>query len=253
MFSEIVTLPTLQKFLNTCEKFWIKKALSENETLKFKSNCMAFYRDKTFERINLFYKNFKKNDNAEIINGDKVPTLETLLNLIDWEWISEGAPGRYHGDFHFENIIYSNEKKFIFLDWRQNFAGDLFVGDIYYDLAKLLHGLIVNHGVITSNLYSASWVGNQINFQLTKKDILMKSMERLEAWIIEKKYDLKKVKMLTALIFLNIAPLHHRPYSFLLYGLGKSMLNRNYHDNQISYFSSEFNIANYFNYFFIFL
>ena len=60
VFSEIVTLPTLQKFLNTCEKFWIKKALSENETLKFKSNCMAFYRDKTFERINLFYKNFKK-------------------------------------------------------------------------------------------------------------------------------------------------------------------------------------------------
>jgi len=36
---------------------------------------------------------------------------------------------------------------------------------------------------------------------------------------------LKKVRVLTALIFLNIAALHHYPYSLLLYGLGKKMLH----------------------------
>lgn len=33
-----------------------------------------------------------------------------------------------------------------------------------------------------------------------------------------------RVKILTALIYLNIAALHHHPYSLLLYYLGKSML-----------------------------
>ena len=37
-------------------------------------------------------------------------------------------------------------------------------------------------------------------------------------------YDIKKIKILTSLIFLNIASLHHFPYSLLLYGLGKKML-----------------------------
>ena len=34
----------------------------------------------------------------------------------------------------------------------------------------------------------------------------------------------KKVWVLTALIYLNIAALHHHPYSLLLYALGKSIL-----------------------------
>ena len=35
-----------------------------------------------------------------------------------------------------------------------------------------------------------------------------------------------KVELLTALIYLNIAPLHHYPYSIFLYYLGKLELNR---------------------------
>jgi hypothetical protein len=42
--------------------------------------------------------------------------------------------------------------------------------------------------------------------------------------MLENNYDPKKVKVLTALIYLNIAALHHYPYSLLLYGLGKKIL-----------------------------
>ena len=38
-------------------------------------------------------------------------------------------------------------------------------------------------------------------------------------------FSVKKVKILTALIFLNIAGLHHYPYSIFLYYLGKKLLN----------------------------
>ena len=39
-------------------------------------------------------------------------------------------------------------------------------------------------------------------------------------------YSLTKIRILTALIFLNIATLHHYPYSLLLYAVGKDMLKK---------------------------
>ena len=154
-----------------------------------------------------------------------MPSLQDLLNQIDWKWISSGLAGRFHGDFHFENILYSkSNKKFTFLDWRQDFAGNLSIGDIYYDLAKLMHGLIVNHGIVVKNQYSASWKEGEIKFDIQRKQSLAKCEQRLNAWLLENNYDPKKVKVLTALIYLNIAALHHYPYSLLLYGLGKKIL-----------------------------
>lgn len=226
VLSETINLTIFEDFLKKSKEFWIKKILDKDSSLNFQKKCLKFYKDKTFERINLFYENFDKKDNADIINGKQMPLLTNLLNKIDWTWISEGLAGRFHGDFHFENIIYSNqEKKFTFLDWRQDFAGDLSVGDIYYDFAKLLHGFIVNHGIITNNQYSASWNDNEINFDLDQKKILINCEQRFHEWIKENNYDLKKVKVLTGLIYLNIAALHHFPYSILLYGLGKKILN----------------------------
>ena len=64
----------------------------------------------------------------------------------------------------------------------------------------------------------------RLSLILKKKKNLVECERRLNAWIRENGYDLKKVKVLTALIYLNIAALHHYPYSLLLYGLGKKML-----------------------------
>ena len=161
-----------------------------------------------------------------------MPSLQGLLNQIDWEWMSKGLAGRFHGDFHFENILYSKtDKKFTFLDWRQDFAGDLSVGDVYYDLAKLMHGLIVNHGLIANDEYAASWTEGEIKFDLHRKQGLVECEDRLNTWTKENNFDLKKVRVLTALIYLNIAALHHYPYSLLLYGLGKKMLHNELNTN----------------------
>jgi choline kinase len=225
VLSDEITLSIFEDFLEECKEFWIYKSLSAAEQEKFQHNCMDFYKDKTLNRVDLFYKNFNKEDNANLINGMQMPLLADLLEVIDWKWISEGIPGRYHGDFHFENIIYSKvTKKFTFLDWRQDFSGDLSVGDIYYDLAKLMHGLIINHGIIASNKFNASWKTNHVNFQFNRKKILVDCEKKFEEFIVSMGYDLKKVRVLTALIYLNIAALHHYPYSILLYGLGKEML-----------------------------
>lgn len=227
VLSEVITLPIFEEFLEKCKEFWLLKKLTIAEQNKFQNHCMTFYKDKTFQRINLFYEKFNKKDNVEFINGERVSSLDNLLNNIDWNWISNGIAGRFHGDFHFENILYSKKNEsFTFLDWRQDFAGDLFVGDIYYDLAKLMHGIIVNHGIITNNQFSVTWEENRICYDFHRKQILVECEVMLNNWIVENGYDLRKVIVLTGLIYLNISALHHYPYSLLLYGLGKNVLKK---------------------------
>lgn len=227
VLSKIITLSLFNHLLETCKVFWKKKNLSTKEKMIFNKNCHKFYYDKTLERINLFYKKFNKKDRTESINGEKMPLLSDLLNYIDWKDLTNGFPGRFHGDFHFENILYDSKKKiFKFLDWRQDFGGNLEVGDIYYDLAKLLHGLIISHEVIVKNRFSVEWKNNKILFKLDRKQILEKCEIRFNHWCIKNNFSLKRIRILTGLIYLNIAALHQYPYSFLLYALGKSMLKK---------------------------
>lgn len=225
ILSHAVTLPLFGQLLDYSERFWARTPLEASGRKAFQGRCLKFYRDKTFERVAQFFKNFSRQDGTESINGVAMPTLEDLLNEVDWNWLTDGLAGRFHGDFHFENILWSPAaERFVFLDWRQDFGGDLAVGDIYYDLAKLMHGLIVSHQLIAADLYSVDWKDKTIDFDLHRKQILVQCERYLEEWLTAKGYDTKKVRTLTALIYLNIAALHHYPYSLLLFALGKSML-----------------------------
>ncbi len=225
VLSEVVTLPLFERLLENSKNFWTKKQLSSTAAQGFRDTCMRFYRDKTFERVALFYKNFSHQDGTESINGVSMQKLDALLNAIDWDWLADGMPGRFHGDFHFENILWnSTDQHFTFLDWRQDFGGDLSTGDIYYDFAKLLHGLIISHELIAGDFYSVDWQSDEINFDFHRKQILVECEHRFGEWLEIEGYDRKKVWVLTALIYLNIAALHHHPYSLLLFSLGKAML-----------------------------
>jgi hypothetical protein len=225
VFSEAVNLPLFEKLLGKSAEFWRVVECNGADEYYFKNVCMHFYREKTYERVEMFYKNFSRSDGIERINGIEMPLLADLLSSINWDWLSDGMPGRFHGDFHFENILWSQgEERFIFLDWRQDFGGSLSVGDIYYDFAKLLHGLIINHGIIARNLYSIQWSSECIDYDFCRKEILVECQNNFSNWLKFSGYDEKKVIVLTALIFLNIAALHHDPYALLLYALGKKML-----------------------------
>lgn len=223
--SDAVTLPLFGRLLDYSERFWTRMPLDAAGSQAFQARCLKFYREKTFERVAQFFTNFAKQDGTESINGVEMPTVDRLLESVDWNWLADGLAGRFHGDFHFENILWSTAaQRFVFLDWRQDFGGDLAVGDVYYDLAKLMHGLIVSHQLIAADRYSVDWTDRSIDFDLHRKQILVQCERRFEEWIEAKGYDTKKVRTLTALIYLNIAALHHHPYSLMLFALGKSML-----------------------------
>jgi hypothetical protein len=227
VFSKIANAPLFEKLLDHSTHFWDKKELSGEDATRFRDICLKFYRDKTYERVDLFFQTFHIRDGVEKINGISVPPVKDLLEEVDWSDLANGLPGRFHGDFHFENILFDIKKqKWTFLDWRQDFGGDLCVGDIYYDFAKLFHGLIITHELIVRNHFNISWEKDHINYDFHRKQSLVECEAILCNWVSQNGYDLRKVKILTALIFLNIAALHHNPYSLLLFALGKDMLNK---------------------------
>ena len=225
VLSKVITLPMFDRLLTHSKTFWKSHSLSADETARFRAVCSKFYREKTLERVQLFYKSFGRTDGVETINGIEMPTLHALLESVNWNWLTTGLAGRFHGDFHFENILWNAEDgSFTFLDWRQDFGGDLSVGDVYYDLAKLLHGLIICHELIAKDLFEIDWKPQEINYGFLRKQIHVECERRFGEWLVEEGFDRKKVIVLTALVYLNIAALHHHPYSLLLYALGKTML-----------------------------
>lgn len=214
-----------KNLLSYLDELWIPKELTELETRGFKQICEKFYKEKTHKRVKLYFDKFSQSDKHEIINGQSIESLENLLQKIDWNWLSDGHPVRIHGDLHFENIVLAETGQFYLIDWRQNFGTLKEYGDLYYDLAKLLHGLIVSHELINKEHFTIDQKNDIIKFDLYRRYSLVQNERDFLCYLKDNKLDIRKVRMLTALIFLNIAALHHEPYNKLLFYLGKYELH----------------------------
>ncbi len=224
IFSKKITPSNFKDLLRFSKNFWKIKKLNNKEKKHFKKICLNFYKDKTIKRVKMFFKNENIKDKADIINGIKIPSLQNLLKKINWLKLSEGIPSRFHGDFHFENIVMENKKKFKFLDWRQDFGGFIKYGDVYYDLSKLFHGIIVNHKVVLDKKFSIIKKGNKIKLRIDRIKNYKSIIKYFFYWLKINNFSIEKVNLITSLIFLNIAPLHHKPYNKFLFFLGKLML-----------------------------
>lgn len=218
-------------FLND---FWEEIDLSKKETDKFHENCLNFYKKKTADRLDLYFSKYSESDSTETINGLVIPPVNDLCKMINWNKLSEGIATRIHGDLHFENILMKETGNFCLLDWRQDFGGIIEFGDKYYDLAKLLHGLIVSHELINKNHYFLSKSDEIISLDFYRKNILVENEYQLVDYVNNNGLDIIKVKLLTSLIYINIAPLHHHPYSQFLFYLGKYNLFKTITENKKS-------------------
>ena len=203
--------------------FWKKVNLREIEEKDFKVKCNSFYYEKSLSRINYMYEKNNISDQVELINNIKVPKISTMFEKINWREISQGIPVNFHGDLHFENII-KNNNTITLLDWREDFSMIKNYGDIYYDFAKINHGLIIDHKVIKNSKFDIKIEKKNIKIKYFQSNDNKDCQKIFFKFLRENNFSVKKVKVLTALIFLNIAGLHHYPYSFFLYFLGKMML-----------------------------
>mgnify|MGYP001240916309 CR=1 FL=1 len=196
---------------------WKRKKVEKKIFIK---NAIQFYKFKTINRVNNFLKVNNHKDTSNNINNIKIPTLTSLLESIQYdELIGENATG-FHGDFILENIILNKNQKFILIDWRQDFNGLLDYGDCHYDIAKLNHNLIFNHEQINNGNFVLK-LDKKIKIDLLVKKINIDCIEILKKFCKKNNIDYKKIQILTALIWINMAPLHEYPLNFFLYYFGK--------------------------------
>ncbi|MDB5038998.1 MAG: hypothetical protein JWQ35_2526 [Bacteriovoracaceae bacterium] len=187
-----------------------------------------FYFSKTNDRLKQYYKKCGVLDGASIVNGVRIPSTQSLFEKIDWKRLYQSKPVFFHGDLHFDNALYDRASdRFTLLDWRQDFAGEIRFGDLYYDLAKLKGGLLLNYDMIKRNLFSYEEQDSVIELDFVQRHRSEVYEKILDAFVIEQKLDLYKVNLLVPLIYLNMAPLHHAPFDRLLYSLGRLHLYEN--------------------------
>lgn len=188
---------------------------------------LDFYKNKTISRIKKYCAENNEKDEDCIINGIKCQSALQLVNTIGWEELSKQGvfTKNYHGDFHLENILKQGDS-FVMLDWRQNF-GDSEIGDVYYDLAKMWHSLIVNHNVVKDNQFSVKKEGeNKYSLDIYRTFLDTEMEGELLGFAYASGFNFTQLKLLTAIVFLNIAACHVYPYSRFLFYLGKYLLNK---------------------------
>lgn len=217
------TIKDFDNFVNFLfKKFWRKIKCDKK---KFSNICNNFYKKKTYLRVQEYFNKNKLSDKVEFINNNKVAKLYNLLDKVNWKNLSIGIPVNYHGDLQPENILVK-KNKFILIDWRDRFGKSLNVGDIYYEFSKLDHALEINGEIIRKKKYKYFKKNNKIFYSFEKKNKLLQFRSLLHKLIILNNYDIEKVKLLTSLIFLNIAFFYEKPYSHLLFSHGKLMLSK---------------------------
>ncbi|WDE09230.1 phosphotransferase [Thalassomonas viridans] len=191
-----------------------------------KALCKKFYYDKTMQRLEMFFKKHGESyrNEAFCVNGRPLNPIREILARLNWDELIDGEAAFIHGDLQFDNIIIKDDGRFCLLDWRQDFAGEIKVGDLYYDFAKLYGGIILNYSYIKKNLLSYQEQDNNIEFNFAQDYLSSSYIRTLEAFIESKGYSVSKVKQLVALVFLNMAPLHHYPFDKALFFLGLSRL-----------------------------
>lgn len=224
LYSEVATPSNFHEFLEWSRKHLWKKE-SEVSQKRFKEICHDFYVTKTEERIKKFLSSRGVKDGRNVINGESIPSVKELLNKVDFDWLCDAEQSRFHGDFILDNII-RTKTGFVLLDWRQNFGGLLRSGDMYYDLSKLNHNLTVNHGIVNQNLFTIDINGKEVACDILRKENLVQCQKVLFEFLEKDGYDRRKVKVLTALIWLNMSPLHHHPLDLFLFYFGKLNLWR---------------------------
>lgn len=187
----------------------------------FRKRCFQFYKEKTLGRLKIYDEKYQAQQ-PMMINGKKIPDVKDLMKSLDWQQLSDGYPAFIHGDLQFDNILYNEDTRcFTLLDWRQDFAGDVQVGDLYYDLGKLYGGIILNYDLVKMNLMRF-WQNKSIaEFDFGTRFSTKTYIQILENFIKEKGFDLIKVRTLVGLIYLNMAPLHHYPFDRILHALGR--------------------------------
>ena len=192
-----------------------------------------FYGLKTKERVAAFLDRFGSDyfNQKYNINGKEYESMESILAQYDAKVFYDNTMyTAFHGDLQFDNILWDNRSnKFTYIDWRESFGGSTEGGDIYYDLAKLYGGTIIPYNLMKEEDAIKFYEGSTIvtyNYRISED--LHEFRGKYKEWLISNGFDLDKVKLITAIIFLNMSPLHDEKFGKMLWFKAIELLSEHY-------------------------
>jgi len=75
--------------------------------------------------------------------------------------------------------------------------------------------------MVFENHFKVKVRGNNVFCDILRSDNLLACQRVLEEFVNEQGLDIKKIRILTGLVWLNSAPLHHYPYNLFLHYFGR--------------------------------
>lgn len=208
----------LLEWLN--QNLWKKQAIEDADFAKM---CQQFYITKTQARLEKYTElNLPE---AISCNGEHLPSAPELLKKIDVKLLSAGQSYFIHGDLQPDNILYLEKtKSFRLIDWRQDFAGSVDVGDLYYDFAKLLAGLKISYQLIKKGDFEFVLENGKAAMRIPEHPQRQVCEKNLKIWAEKFNLDYKKIELICGLVYLNMSALHHAPFSQMLNLMGRKIL-----------------------------
>lgn len=183
-----------------------------------KEELEEIYRSKTRQRINDI-----QNKNPEIakmmqsdylsINNVHYKNYPLLKKSLDKEIDAlTNYPKRtiVHGDYCFSNILF-DPMHYIFklIDPRGRFKTQSIYGDPRYDIAKLRHSIVGLYDFIVAGLYKLKIAAPYVyEFQISTPILTEKLEPFFDELVVEYGYDRREIKLIEALLFLTMIPLH---------------------------------------------
>lgn len=189
--------------------------------------CHKFYYKKTMERVEKFRVKYREWSEPRQVNGQEVKSIDAYLSDINFHDLSADYEWKFiHGDLHFDNTVYDpSSDKFTAIDWRTDFAGELY-GDLYYDLAKMLGGIWLNYREIKNERYGYREKDDCVEITVPSVPDAMVYETILQDWVMANNLNWQKVKQLVPIIYLNMAPLHEAPFDKFLIALAQLHFSR---------------------------
>jgi thiamine kinase-like enzyme len=225
LLSNIYDESLMLEFLNYCKSnLWLHVDKDKN----FLDNCKEMYETKTKSRVESL--SGSDIDKIKLVNGIEVKPIKKMLDDINWSrFYADSIPTLFHGDLQPENILFdSTENKFVLIDWRQQFGDSLMVGDVYYDLAKLYHAIMINGQTILQDMFDCQIDGNRASVSFYAKSNLVFLNEIFRNFCHKNDYKWFNVELLGILQYFSICTLYDNfkdgKYGKFLFLYGKYQL-----------------------------
>lgn len=197
--------------------FDVHKLFEKYTTEMDQENFYDLYLHKTWQRLkeqqeqDPYWKKLWKYEYL-VINGKKYKNIrffEMELNNKIEQLVDSVKVTIMHGDYCFSNILFDmNSFLCRVIDPRGRMREQTIYGDSRYDIAKLRHSVVGGYDYAVHGLFSLREDENTFEITNNYPSFQDKITSFFDKTVVDYGYDLKEIKLIEALLFASMIPLH---------------------------------------------